>query len=165
MGVNCRITLPPAARVDDVANVIGRLSGAKAIWKELDGSGGWYCKVEQVTVKPSSVPECADIQWTGADGVFQYVMYHFEWDEKGNRGLLPTSTAFWVAAACRLVDFFGGQVDYNDSDGQMCDYSRRQQPGIHANDGEEWDQLQEKIMAVKPLTGADLKAAAAVAAY
>ncbi len=38
--------------------------------------------------------------------------------------LLPRSTSFWLSVGKGLIDFFGGKMDYNDSDDIEINYSK-----------------------------------------
>jgi hypothetical protein len=164
MGVNCDITLPGNARVKDVAQVIGRLSGCAAEKKHFSQGGGWYTEVKTVNVKPSTMPECCYIYWQHNEDD-RAVLYHFEWESSGNRGLSPNATAWWIAAAKRLVDFFGGSVDFSDCDSIDVDYAKEPSPLNGASDGQEWEALHQAILDVQPITEAELDEAEKHAAY
>jgi hypothetical protein len=164
MGVNCDITLPGNVRVSDVAKVIGRLSGCEAKKTRFSQGGGWYTEVKTVNVKPSTMPECCHIYWQHNEDD-RAVLYHFEWESSGNRGLSPNATAWWIAAAKRLVDFFGGSVDFNDCDSIDVDYEKEPNPLNGASDNEEWYQLQQAIFDVQPLTDEEIQDAERYAAY
>ena len=80
--------------------------------------------------------------------------------------MLPPSTAFWVAAARRLVEFFGGYVDYNDCDCSERDYVVPDRPDIqHAEDGEQWEHFQARKLAVTPLSKEEIEKAAEYSSY
>lgn len=170
MGVDCGITLPPAARLRDVADVIGALAGLPMRRRQLDDRGAWAAHCEGIRYSgyepETGLAECAKIEFHSPTVKRDcYVMYHFEWDRYGNRGLLPRSTSFWIAIGLGLVDFFGGSVDYSDCDHSDIDYEQPARSDIHAEDGEEWDSFQSRKMEVKALTQEDLEACASVAAY
>ena len=79
MGVDCRIMLPHNVRVNDVAKVLARLDGA-TVTKQPLGRDGSYC-AEVATVKVegiASIPTCANITWTSAEGEQRRALYHFE---------------------------------------------------------------------------------------
>lgn len=156
MGVDCRIYLPPDTRVGDVAKVLGLLAGLPGELKPLGGaSGGIYLDVPGAQVKSSEpVPECAAIHFGD-----HYVLYHFEGDGPGYNPaggpasviMLPPSTPFWCGIAKGLVEFFGGVVDFNDSDDSDRDLEvERPRPWNNPCDGEPWDTFQREMAAVKP---------------
>ena len=159
MGVNCKITLPPAARLQDVADVIGALAGMPCKQRDFGkGLKGWAAHVDGVTAESiKGLPTCANIEFDSpVDGSRHHVMYHFEWDRHGNRGLMPRSTPLWCAIGKGLVDFFGGSVDYNDWDAIAVDYSQPARDDIHAEDGAEWYAFQERKLAVQPISAEQL---------
>lgn len=171
MGVDTSILLPNNVRVRDVADVIGILVGKKAEKQYFNTSGsGWATHVEGVKVKPSSIPECADINIEGpfSDDVIPYrngqvglyVLYHFE-PEYDGRLLYPRMSNFWVAVGKRLVQFFGGQVDYNDCDAVEINFRRRPKSRkMNApSDGSSWYDFQERLLKLKPLTRDELERA------
>jgi len=171
MGVDTRITLPPAARVGDVAKVVGILLGLKSS-KEPLHDDTWYVAVPGAAIEPSGVVECALIALKGPVSVFDgeasvHLLYHFEGDHDGSRLLMPRSYAGWIALGRRLVDFFGGEVDYADCDAADVDYSvpRKDWHEIAPKDGEEWHAFQQRMLDLPPITKADVKACQQYAAY
>ena len=169
MGMNCKITLPAACRLRDVADVIGALAGLPVQRQYFETCPGWITRVEGVECSSYAqlgLEGCAKIQYQNPmDGLDHQIMYHFEWGKDGSRGLMPSSTPFWIAIGRGLVDFFGGSVDYNDCDDSDVDYQKPEQPDIHAEDDEEWYSLQERKLAVKRITKAEIKELAKVARY
>ena len=174
MGVDCKITLPANVRLKDVADVIGVAAGFKPEKSPLGSRhpDSWAVHVPGVRVSSfnhAGLESCAKIELVGetVDGVkYHYAMYHFEYDD-GKRLLNPRSTAFWLGIGHRLVDFFGGSLDYQDCDDSDKDYhvlgkhNRSNQP----TDGKDWQDLQERMFAVKPLTKSELKRFDKLAAY
>jgi hypothetical protein len=165
MGVDTKIMLPGRVRLQDVARVLGALAGCKT---ELKVKPTYvYCQVDDVKVDNSHTPECANIRWTGGgelkpDG---YVMFHYEPCEFDGRLLMPRSTPWWIAAGKRLVDFFGGKVDFNDCDDVDVDYERPSPGDIAPSDGEPWREFQRRMSEVKAITAEDLAANDKLAAY
>src|SRR5581483_9606267 len=128
MSVDCHITLPDNVRVDNVADVIGIAAGLKPVWEYSDNGKHKWVKVRGVEARSSGVvPGMAliSIRSTGhllVDGEDQHSgYYHFEACHDG-RLLSVTSTAFWIAVGHRLVDFFGGSIDYQDCDDVEVNY-------------------------------------------
>jgi len=142
MGRDCRITLPTTVRFYDVQKVISRLVGA------------------ETTAESTGVIGLALIKWDN-----HRCLYHFEFGGRGNRGLIPRSTAFWIAVGYGLVDCFGGTVDHQDCDDSDCDYSKPEVPGNDVEDGPDWDMLQSRINSIEPLTLKRIKTFDQYAAY
>lgn len=155
MGVDTRISLPPNVRVQDVASVVGALAG-------LTGSLGSGAGVRGI----ETVPQMCRIGLWRADRCFATFNFHFE-GYGGRRAVVGRSTAFNIAMGRALVDFFGGWVDYSDSDDEDEDYVVQDKPDPEncPEDGAEWDDLQRRIASVKPLTSAEIKVWAPCAAY
>jgi hypothetical protein len=133
--------LPVDVRLMDVAEVLGRLSGADR-WHAL----------------PTTAPEMASIQVYGdlVDGEsIHYCTFHFEAkddDGKPCRLLLPTSTDFWIAAGVGLADFFGGKVDFDDCDDVDADHvATMPRLGNSPDDGEPYHAFREEVTAVRPV--------------
>jgi hypothetical protein len=170
MGVDCKITLPPATRARDVVKVLGILAGTKPYRYDL-GNTSWAAGVEGANLFTSGVDGLVRLRWDAPEGQPSEALYHFEWgpygrnDLRGCRGLMPRSTPWWCAVAVRLVDFFGGEVDFNDCDDSDCDYSVPWREDCSAEDGEEWRAFQQRLMDLQPLTPEEIDAARAVAAY
>ena len=170
MGVDCKIYLPPATRISEVVEVLGILGGNKKTQAELGGSnkGSWYVKVEDanaVSFGDSILVNCADIRFKDSNGDLRTVMYHFEGGPNGERLLMPRSRAFWLAIGKRLVDFFGGHMIYADCSDSDCDYQQEARPDIHAEDGEPWQELQQRLWNLQPLTADEIQDAIQDSAY
>jgi hypothetical protein len=172
MGVDVRVSLPGNVQVRNVANVMGVLAGCPASKRYFanDPSGGWGTAVEGVEVKSTSSPEMAEIRLTGklCDGEHRhFCFYHFEPDSGEGRLMMPRSTAFWIAVMTKVVDFFGGTIDYRDSDDSDCDYSvpAKSNQENSAGDGDAWYDLQNRILNIVPVTEEELLAAKEHASY
>lgn len=185
MGVDTKILLPAAARIQDVADVMGALAGfpmEKRYFAHIRENGrdsaGWSAGhpygSSYVRLTPiHNMVQCAYIHLDSSelgrvmvDGEREHqCMYHFEAGCNGERLLMPRSTDFWIAIGKGLVEFFGGTVDYNDCDDSDVDFARPAQKDIHAEDGAEWYSMQARKLVVKPLTQVDLDAARKVASY
>lgn len=113
MGVDCKVKLPPGVRVKDVGKVLAILSGAKVEKRSLGRSDGWSAHVPSLAFKDAGVgPTRTVITWIDGDQSAQGQLYHFEFRRDGSRGMIGRSYATWIATCRRLVDFFGGEVDY-----------------------------------------------------
>lgn len=158
MGSDCLIQLPGNVRVKDVANILAILDGVPAM-KYVHSSGVYWA---QVAAKAEGIPEiagCARITWTGLSGP-RHVLYHFEPDVNiGGRLLMPRSTAWWIAAGTRLVQFFGGNLVYNDCGDQTPDISWTPQSNWKncPSSGKAWDDFQDRLLSMKPLTDQEIQ--------
>lgn len=175
MGVDCKIFLPANIRGDDVAKVVGLVAGVKPEKRYFDErrNSGYYCHVPDVKFQVTTIPGIANIQLPCdqklVDGeTYHSVYYHFEYIHKGVNGRLlsPPSTAFWICVGKKLVDFFGGKVNYNDCK-EEWDYCK---PFKHwkkncPEDGKEFNNLQNRMLSLMPITVAELKEAKKFAVY
>ena len=81
--------------------------------------------------------------------------------------MLPRSTAFWLAVMHRVVDFFGGTIDYQDCDDIEVDYTvpAKSLQENSPSDGEEWYVFQNRILEIKPITEKEWRSYDSRAAY
>lgn len=164
MGANCQITLPHAVKVRDVADVIAACSGVRPGKRYLSHNGDWAAYCPGVEITPNlNEPALANITWVAPEGDTRSVLYHFEWSAQG-RGLMPPTTPFWIAVGHRLVEFFGGSIDYNDCEGAGPDFSLPHRDDCWVEDGPEWIAFQERKLAVAPLLPWELELAETTAA-
>jgi hypothetical protein len=80
---------------------------------------------------------------------------------------VPVGEPDGVVLMTKVVDFFGGELDYNDSDDSECDYSVPEKT-VDENspqDGEAWYNFQNRVLNIKPLTKEEWEAADKHAAY
>ena len=152
MGVNTRITLEPRAGYENVATVVAILLGCKPTLETLGGDYGLVCHVVGLEIKPSGSLGLIDIQITPPYGENRSLFYHFEFGREGKRGLLPRSSAINIALGVRLVEFFGGGVDFHDSDDVDCDFNSEGLSFCNAEDGAEWGTLQQALFDLRPIT-------------
>jgi hypothetical protein len=172
MGVDMRVRLPNNVRVRNVAEVMGAYAGCTPVKSFFrgDSKGGWHASVPGAKVTTTSLPEMAQItiDCPMVDGqTSHFCFYHFEPESGSGRLMLPRSTAFWIALMTKVVDFFGGELDYNDSDDSECDYSVPEKT-VDENspqDGEAWYNFQNRVLNIKPLTKEEWEAADKHAAY
>jgi hypothetical protein len=195
MGVDCEIVLPHSARVDDACEVLATLAGAPGFMRPLgkrdDGVSAFWTEavieVDPFGQHPRRIHEAALLDVVikcppGADWQFitgqPMISPYWFWNhhvgrsvgkglrhEHDGRGFVGRSTAFWIAAARGLINFFGGWADFNDCDDRDVNYQRPEAPDLLAHDGEPWQLFQDRKGAVKPLTMADLAWAEKYAAY
>lgn len=166
MGVNTKILLPPDVRARDVADVIGILAGLKPTKTMLTG-GSYAADVEGASVRPTSIAEMAEIVIKGKlidDEPMHHCCLHWESETVG-RLLSPKCTAFWIATGRRLVGFFGGQITYSDCAGGVDFKAVRPRSRNNPETGQEWQDFQDEILAVKPLTKIEIAKWKSYAAY
>ena len=180
MGVDANLYLPGNVRVRTLTDVVARLLDAPTEKKDLDSKshpGAWYAHTpEDVVIFESlSVPSMIDVTIKYIDPkitgqkAFGFG-YHFEFGGNDNgacRGLILRSHACNIVLLKRLADFFGGFVDFQDCDSVDIDYSVKfKKDKLNCpQDGDEWQDLQERIMAVQPITQDELDDAERHAAY
>lgn len=175
MGADCRVQLPANVRVLDVANVLGKLAGLPAKRCKIGNSKAVFVEVPGVSVEPgdANAPEYAHITVSPPPGVTSICaapllrfLYSFEGDG-GCRELMRRSKPIWLAFFRKLVNFFGGKLDYSDFDDIECDHYVPPKPDSEncPNTGAEWDALQLRILELPALTEADIEAERAHAYY
>lgn len=171
MSVDTRIRLPEDVRISDVAEAMGILAGLKPEARPLS-DGYWSVWVPGATARGhENIPQMATITLSGemVDGQKEHqAYYHYEMDagEPAGRLVSVRCTPFWIAIGKALVDFFGGTVDYADCDDVKVNY-RRKKPRKANNeaDGKPWQDFQEAMFALKPITKADINKCRQWAAY
>ncbi len=156
MGVDCRIMLPGNVRIRDVMSVIGVAVGFQPTRRSLGKTG--YCTDVKGVSAEQPVGNMPDFFYIKFDGRHAYWSYEPE-NNVGGRMIMPKSTAFWCLVGQRLVDFFGGKVDYNDCDDVEFDYVKRNRGDARnaPTSDEPWMALQDRIAAVKPITREELE--------
>lgn len=172
MGVDMRVKLPANVQVENVAKVMGAYAGCikrKAFFIN-DPKNGWSTVVDGVEVTNTSVIGMVQINLSGDlfDGAKNhFCFYHFESSNDGSRLMLPRSTAFWIALMTKVVDFFGGSLDYNDCDNNEDDYvvPEKTHEENSPEDGEAWYNFQNRVLNIVPVTVEEWHAADKHAAY
>lgn len=148
MGINTFVKLPDNVRLEDVAKVIGIAVGYKpeTIASRNNPAVSWT-EVNGVEIKTTSVPSMVNIVFGG-----RHCSYFFE-HESGGRLVYTKSTSFWIAVSKRLVDFFGGEVDFNDCDESDVDYKKKANSSKinRPSDGKAWYDFQARLLKVKPI--------------
>lgn len=161
MGVDIRLTLPANVRVRDAANVVSKLvgyestvtgdSGDEAI-RFSDGDVHVDGMLDNVTM--------ARLRWEGG------TMYWFFEGEDGQRRVKAESTPLYCAIAKRLVDFFGGKVEYHDTDDRSYYAAPANHRVMNSPDyGVAWSAFIRRIHDVRPLTVDEVMGFNNVAAY
>ena len=106
----------------------------------------------------------------GLDGYEgHHVMFHGEPGDGCHgkyRLLMPRSTPFWIAIGTKLIQFFGGEIDFNDCDSKGMDLKRKKpRKWNDPSNGKSWQDLQKDMWGLKPIAKDDLVAAAKYASY
>lgn len=177
MGVDCHIWLPGNAHSSDVANVIGKLLGQASSRMPLNSSrdDSWAIQVEGVKVVGNvDIPSMATIRLDREGEVIDCFFFHFEASSHTKhegvawgRSMNPRSNALSIAMAQKLVDFFGGYLDYQDCDDDEFDYKvmPRSDQDNTPQDGNAWAAMQLRVEAVEKLAFEDIEACIPLAAY
>ena len=164
MSCDARIMLPGNVRLRDVTRVIGVAVGFRPIIRPLTATG-IYVDVHGVTAEPTTAGS-PDFLYIKFDDRHTY--WSFEPDTNpGGRLLMPRSTKFWCLVGHRLVDFFGGELDYNDCDDVEVDYKRRAKSNRFncPTDGDDWNNFQRRIASVVPINVAEMETFAGNVGY
>lgn len=164
-----------------VATVAAILLGATPE-KQVFSGGGYRAHARGAEVLPSnySAPTLVEIviklnpdnfvaaEILRSDGTKKgeyHLTYHFESGPMGEPLIMPKSTAAKISLSKALIEFFGGTIDFNDSDSSELDFKSPRKKDISASDGKPWYSLQDRILALKPLTQKDMDAVSKFAAY
>lgn len=168
MGCNCDLHLPQNVRVSDVAEACGILLGIKQERVKLSG-GSWSVKVTGISYKViDHIPAMVNILLSGCEIGDELRSFYYHYETSGEYFLmLARSTALNIAMFKRLADFFGGVVDANDCDEEERDYQVKfkSRKVNSPEDGKEWEEFQERMLKLKPLTKAEIKRCEKLAAY
>lgn len=78
---------------------------------------------------------------------------------------MPPSTPFWIAVCRRVVDVFGGAVDYSDSDESEVDYFRFESPLNAVDDGKDYYKRQQRLFDLRAVGAEEIEACRGFAAY
>lgn len=160
MSVDTKAYLPPHVRADDVAKVLAALLGRRVYAYNLPG-GGFAAWCDDASVESTSIPEMAHVTVKSPDGDGFGAFFHFESDSARNYGhtdgtrLVTTyHSQRNVEVLSGLVRFFGGQLDADDCDNVDIDLDVSVQDATWAhpwspNDGQEWTDFQNVILAVR----------------
>lgn len=157
MGVDARIILPANVRLNAVCRVIGRALDLPTTKRPLgkDYEGSWSCEVEgiKLDITKAGGYESPHVNIIVPNKYDAY--YSFE-AEGGRRSLSNRSTALFISVGKRLVDFFGGRLQYRDDVddiiiGQYTDLRVRSNAENMPGDGDPWQRFQQRIFDVEPV--------------
>lgn len=157
MGVDCTVHLPDNVRIDNVLKVLSKLAGNPGELKSFRDHKGQYADVSGYKTDNSVGSPGFTSVIVDHNGGGRLCFYSFE-PEKGGRMFMATASAFWQAVAIGLAKFFGGKVDLSDCDDEDVDMQFPDE-GREKNsptDGEPWQNLQERIVAVQPISLYDM---------
>jgi len=154
------IYFPADVRIKDVMAVIGILCGCEKTKVHLDGRDGWFTRVgdsPNVSVSNTPTPDYVTI-CTGPsiNGERFRGGYFFESRNSG-RELHCDRDPFCHIVGIRLIQFFGGQIDFDDCDGCDCDYEcPKPRKKNNPSGGESWQAFQKDLMNLLPIREEDL---------
>jgi hypothetical protein len=159
---NCRINLPDNVKIRNVAKVMAVAAGLERKW-EGRGGGRWVeCSGFEVTAHGVAGLATIELQGTMVGGETTHCCtYHFESDDGGRLlcpRLCPRSAAFWIAMGHKLVDFFGGWLDYSDCDEDSISYQLPPKADClnRPEEDEDWLNFQHRLYNLQPITQQDL---------
>lgn len=168
MGCDCNIYLPLNVRPKDIVNVIGILCGKEKKWEYSAFKTAKWIKVEGIKwVGNEAIPEMTSLIVASplSEVVTPYResinAYHFWMCEEDRRGkfqqISVRSCNFWNVVGIKLVNFFGGEIDFNDCDEVEVNYSRRAKPNdVNGYESEEdFNKFQNRLFKLQPLTADD----------
>jgi len=172
MGVDTNIYLPIDVDIEDIGRVMSILMGNKPkLGKGYDNS--FSCCVGGFKFEHTNTPHMTMILFTPEGGKFidgqdTHYCHFFYCNREEQTGeitncLYPRSNPFWCALGKRLVQFFGGKVQFNDcgsAKGKNVYRSKRHCPvdrrGLTPHDGKKWNEYQKAMSELKPLTKENL---------
>lgn len=180
MSTNCNIYLPPGVDGQAIAEVAGVLWGLPVRREHLPG-GGLATFVDGVHMMSVTDTPIFHLSWTAAppahlaDGDPDHWCTLHPYSRRPSRAaqcLSPNSTAAWIAVGRRLVCFFGGALQFRDTDPDDVLHVTRAQAqapydaaGLVPEDGEPWQAWQDAVAALKPVTKRDIEDERGNAAY
>lgn len=161
MGVDCKIEMFPATRLNEVADALGLMLGC-----ELTRNDSGFRVVNGVATGSCCVglEACATIDIDSPTYGHRQFIYHFE-GSRGERTILMASKAVNIALMVGLARTFGGFVDFDDSDDESCDFGQPPFAHLGAEDDKPWYALQARIDALGPLTATEIGRYEDAAAY
>lgn len=179
MSVDTKVTLPAGAQIADVAMVIALLLGKSRTWTECKNTNNYreglteptangWCTVEGISYSTSdNQPHCCTINIGSIPqqyGDGWWFFYHFEFGG-GHHGMSGGSRAERIALHKRLVDVFGGTVDYNDCDSREVDYRRKSPNWLGKSDDKNFHAKHIAFWAITPITPKEIAACNKPASY
>ena len=159
MGISCNIFIPKNCLMRDVANCIGIFAGCKTS-KVYISNNLYYVKVDDLKIRPQlgnvhSPMFAIYTNVVACCGHNHFAYYFHESFVDPNYFLLTAGDCdFWKVVGKKLVTFFGGYVDYYDSDDNTCDFKVKAKPNnvVRPITGRPWEIFQEKLLKLKPIT-------------
>lgn len=158
MGVDTQIYLPAYAGVDEITRAIGILVGLPKEQKHLDNSKMYYVNVPDIECQNNpSVVGLVDIKFKSPLFGDHQVLLHLDLTgiHAGEKLLMPRATSFWIALGTRLIQFFGGSLDYNDCDVIETNLIIRKRAVDFDNDNQWW-KFQQALWNLNPMTMAEV---------
>lgn len=174
MGVDTRIILPSNVRIRDVAMAFAIAAGNTIHWEKSssntkDSYGGdlKFLRVAYKIKTSDCSPEMAQIlfeQHITRSRDTGCLAYWFWENDSNTRLIIVRSSAFWIAIAHRIVDFFGGAIDYSDCDDNEVDYYVEAKIN-NPTGGRAWDMFYKRMSEIEPITKEDMEHFEKFAAY
>lgn len=185
MSTNCRVELPISARTRRLEVLIARIMGTPVSCKPLQNNGtidpsrpaspsnDWYMSV-------SSKDTWFRVEEKPFDLSFGILMVHaghatISWpismeneQERPGVTLLPDATPLHIAVSSRLVHFFGGRMQPNDSVDRFIEVSPEHAkfgPMGNASSDQRWYQFHNAVRNEPVLTPREIQIARELSAY
>jgi hypothetical protein len=167
MSTSCNIFLPSDVIISNVVKVIGILLGQEKMKQDL-WQDSWACHVQDtngfsfdnknnsnIFIETTSIPGMVmiEIKKNKFDKFEHEADYFFE-TENNMRLLSSRDNDFWKAIGTELIKFFGGYIDYTDTDNIEKDLEfKKPRNNNSPSDGDEWDKFQQELMGLQSLKG------------
>jgi hypothetical protein len=153
--------------VDYLARAVAIAGGAKWETRVISGERPFeVVDVPSLSIKPGSVVGLVNVSFQDdIRRVPHTFFYHFEFGTKGERGFMPRSHPYWLAVGKKVVNAFGGRIDYADCDDVYNDYEAPVRWPEKWDDYPGFGQLQDILRSISPVTREDMQAMLEHAAY
>lgn len=174
MGVDAVIYLPPYVDDDDVCEMMAICAGARAYRRDFgQGHSGWSAVVDGISYRAEGhgrFPTLVQVGFSDALGRERHAYYFPRHRATGGPMIRPRSTPFWIAIGRRLIQVFGGKLNYQDSDGEINEEVDPADAQLTAEDCDEGNnegfyKRQNALMSARALTPEELISASKVAGY
>jgi hypothetical protein len=177
MGVDTNVRFTPGTTAEDVADVCSILLGHEPTLDSIGDRDQFYALRTKAQVENTIIPGMLQITVPGtetADGL--WATYHINGgDAPWHRSTRTMHLIGWpmlklrarperIALAKRLVDVFGGSVDYNDCDDSYEDYCADGHP-LKFPWNEDYEAWQGVMFMQAPLTDDEVRDCVEHAAY
>jgi hypothetical protein len=161
MTASITLVLPPEARVQPVSAALAIAAGAPFHTNEANGTPYPVVPSLRIVVNPESIG-LVFVELRAGDGDILRAGYHFEFGDKGERGMSLPFDARWLALALAVVGQLGGSVSVDTLDGSAAEVLSV--PSRWPADAEDagYGELQQLVMGVPRISNEDIERAKAL---